>query len=62
MDDMKHSSTYNNESGAVAPCSGVTTVVASTAVLWGPSVLGGPGSIKNKNIVDEKCEFNNQAR
>ena len=45
--------------GMVDPGSGVTTVVAATAVLWGPAMLGGPGSTKNKNFVSEKCELNN---
>ena len=35
-----------------ASCSGVTTVVAATAVLWGPAGLGGPGltRINNEHI------------
>ena len=45
--------------GLIVKPSGVTTMVAATAVLQGPAVLRGPRSTKNKMIVSEKCELNN---
>jgi len=37
--------------------SGVTTMVADTAMLRGPAVLGGPSRPTIKNIVGKKCEL-----
>jgi len=37
--------------------SGVTTMVADTAMLRGPAVLGGPALPTIKNIVGKKCKL-----
>ena len=45
--------------GLIVGSSGVIAMVAATAVLQGPAVLRGPRSTKNKIILREKCELNN---
>ena len=51
------------EKESLRTCSGVTTVVAATAVLKDPAVLGGPDRPRiNMFVVSEKCQFNNKLK